>query len=172
MFYKTFFCHTNIWQLQSHNGHFSLTECSLNHRYNFTRGFPTATFAAIPYSPLVTHKLLLQNQDHLAGLFPNKHSVRCYFHFVSPAGMMDLPFPEDFTHVGQDKLQWEGAQTAPTGAQVEKPIHLWEHRETSNLGINYFFSKCQESKEWSFSRVKGSWAINNLNNHLINFREV
>lgn len=37
---------------------------------------------------------------------------------------MDLPFPEDLTHVGTPgKLQGEGAQTAPTAAQVEMPIH-------------------------------------------------
>lgn len=84
-----------------------------------------ATFAAITYSPLVRHKLLhLQKQGHLSGVFPNKHPVRCYFHFVSPAGM-DLPFPGDFTLVGLDS--WQAAvsvsTTAPTGAQVEKPIH-------------------------------------------------
>lgn len=127
MFYKTFFCHT--YDTYSHNGHFNLTECSLNQKYNFTRGFPTATtatFAAITYSLLVKHKLLhLQNQGHLSGVFPNKHPVRCYFCFVSPAGMMDLPFPEDFTRVGPDS--WQAAvrrsKTAPTRAQVEKPIH-------------------------------------------------
>lgn len=89
----------HLWQLQSHNGHFNLIECSLNHKNNFTRGFSiatTATFAAITYSPLVRHKLP-PLQKHLAGVFPNKHPVRCYFHFISPAGMMDLPFPEDFT---------------------------------------------------------------------------
>lgn len=65
-----------------------------------------ATFAAITYSPLVRHKLLhLQKQGHLSGVLPNKHPVRCYFHFVSPAGMMDLPFPGDLLDWTPGKLQ-------------------------------------------------------------------
>lgn len=102
------------WQLQSHNGHFSLTECSLNPKYNFTRGFPRATFAAITYSPLVRHKLHLQNQDHLAGVLPNKHPVRCHFHFVSPAARMDLPFPEDVT-------RWTGLMASCSGREHKQP---------------------------------------------------
>lgn len=119
----------------SQNGHVNLTEWSLNHKNNFTRGFPkwlptTATFAAITYSPLVRHKLLhLQKQGHLSGVLPKKHPVRCYFQFVSPTGMMDLPFPKDFTHAELDSWQVvvSGCTNSPHWDTRKSPFspHLW-----------------------------------------------
>lgn len=128
------------------------------HKYNFTRGFPRATFAAIiTYSPLVRHKRLhLQNQDHLAGVVPNKHPVRCCFHFVSPAGMMDLPLPEDFTHVGLDSWQAAvgGTQTAPLGHRWRSPFTCGNTGRLPSLASIISFLDVRSQKSEVFQQFK------------------
>lgn len=108
----------------SHNGHSNLTERSLNHTYNFTRGFPVATmatFAAITYSPLVRHFFTSKNKAIYQGFSQTSTQLDAIFTlFLQQEWWIYLS--QGISHLldwTPGKLQWVGAQQPPLGTRGE-----------------------------------------------------
>lgn len=133
--------------------HFNLTECSLNHKYN-------STISPQPPWPCLLPSLTVIGETQtssppkprpLSRVFPDKHPVRCYCHFVSAAGMMDLSFPEDVTPVGLDSWQAAVGGSTTLGHRWRSPGRL----PTLASIISFLDVRSQKSEVFQQLKVLG-----------------